>query len=182
MITYNDLYDALRKEKYSEQLQPLQKNFIKEVMEYLEDKKDVSEKKEDLFSDPILKTKKQFENAISIFKEILLRRKKKILNLSFIAKETGVSKRDFDNMLEFEKDIFDKVVKSMEDADKKISCLMNGSEKETHIMVTFKEKVDEFLDASAEAVGPFDKGEIANLPEEIVKILKDSGKVELVEG
>ena len=30
MITYNELYDALRKERYSEQLQPIPKNFIKE--------------------------------------------------------------------------------------------------------------------------------------------------------
>ena len=34
MITYNELYDALRKERYSEQLQPIPKRFIKEVSDY----------------------------------------------------------------------------------------------------------------------------------------------------
>lgn len=182
MLTYNDIYEALRKEKYSEQLQPLPKNFINEVSSYLKEKKQISEKKEDMFSDAIIKTKKQFENAVSIFKEIMLRRKKKLLNLAFIAKETGISKRDFENMLDFEKEIFDKIVKSMEDADKKINDLMNGKqEKKNHVLVTFKDKVDEFLDLNGEAIGPFDKGELANLPEEIVKILRDAGKVEVVE-
>ena len=33
MITYNDLYEALRKERYSEQLQPMIKDFVKEVVQ-----------------------------------------------------------------------------------------------------------------------------------------------------
>ena len=70
MITYNELYDALRKERYSEQLQFIPKNFIKEVAIYLKDKKDIANKENDDFSDTILKTKKQFENSIAIFKAI----------------------------------------------------------------------------------------------------------------
>jgi len=182
MITYNDIYEALRKEKYSEQLQALPKNFISEIAEYFNEKKQIAEKKGDLFSDAILKTKKQLENAVSIFRELILRRKKKILNLAFIARETGISKRDFENMLDFEKDMFDSIVKSMENADKELNNMLNGSKKETSkILVTFKEDVEEFLDSNGEAVGPFEKGELANLPEEIVKILKEAGKVEVVE-
>ena len=79
MITYNDIYESLRKERYSEQLQPLGKNFVSEVAGYLKEKKAISEKSGDLFSDAISKTKKQFENAISMFKELMLRRKKKLL-------------------------------------------------------------------------------------------------------
>jgi len=183
MLTYNDIYEALRKEKYSEQLQPLPKNFVNEVSSYLSEKKQVAEKKEDMFSDAIIKSKKQFENAISIFKEIILRRKKKLLNLAFIAKETGISKRDFETMLDFEKEMFDKIVKGMEDADKQMNDLMNGrQDKKSHVLVTFKDDVDGFLDSSGESIGPFDRGEMANLPEEIVEILKDAGKVEVVEG
>ena len=78
MITYNELYDALRKERYSEQLQPIPKNFVKEVAAYLKDKKEIANKDSDEFSDAVTKTKKQFENSIAIFKELMLRRKKKI--------------------------------------------------------------------------------------------------------
>ena len=51
MITYNDLYELLRKEKYSEQLQLLPKNFIKDVAAYFSEKKNYADKGEDLFSD-----------------------------------------------------------------------------------------------------------------------------------
>lgn len=183
MLTYNDIYEALRKEKYSEQLQLMPKNFIAEIVDYLNEKKIMTEKKEDMFSDAIVKSKKQFENAVSIFKEIMLRRKKKLLNLAFIAKETGISKRDFENMLDFEKEMFDEIVKSLEDADKKTSDLLNGKEeKKANIMISFKENVEEFLDLGGEMIGPFEKGELANLPEEIVKILVGAGKAEMVEG
>ncbi len=181
MITYNDIYEVLRKEKYSEHLQPLHTKFVKEVSDYLKEKREISEKKTDMFSDAIIKTKKQFENSISIFKEIIRRRKEKILRLAFVAKETGISKRDFENMLDFERKMFDKIVKSMEDADRKINDLMEGKpEKRKNVLVTFKNNVEEFLDSSGELIGPFDKGEMANLPEEIVKILKEADKVELV--
>lgn len=181
MITYNDIYEMLRKEKYSEQLQNLPKTFVKDVLNYLKEKKQISEKEGDIFSDAIIKTKKQFENAVSIYKEIILRRKKKLLNLAFIAKETGISKRDFENMLDFEREMFDNIVGAMEESDRKISGLMSDKEKTENVLVTFKEKVEEFLDSKGEVIGPFDKGEMANLPEEIVKILKEAGKVKLVE-
>lgn len=181
MITYNDIYEALRKEKYSEQIQPLEKNFIKEVADYFKEKKEISEKKDDMFSDTITKTKKQFENAISIFKELMLRRKKKLLNLAFIAKETGISKRDFENMLDAEKEMFDKIIKSIEECDKEITSLLNGKQEKKNALIVFKENIEEFLGLDGEPIGPFDKGEIANLPEEITKILKDAGKAEYVE-
>ncbi len=182
MITYNDIYETLRKEKYSEQLQKLSEHFVEEVAEYLKEKKEMTEKSDDIFSATIVKSKKQFENAISIFKEIMLRRKKKLLNLAFIARETGISKRDFENMLDFEKAAFDKIVKGLEETDVVINGLMNGKkESKENILVSFKENVEEFLGLEGENLGPFEKGEIANLPEEIVRILKDAGKIEEVE-
>jgi len=182
MITYNDIYEALRKEKYAEQLQKIDRKFILEVAEYLKEKKELSQKEPDLFSDVIVKTKKQVENAISIFKELMLRRKKKILQLAFIAAETGISKSDFDSMMDFEKEMFDKIVKSMEHTDREIATCLNGKkEKCVNTLVNFKENVSEFLGLEGEMVGPFNKGELANLPEEIVKILVDAGKAEVIE-
>ena len=98
MITYNDIYEAEKKESYSEQLQALPKNFVREVSDYLKEKKEIASKENDIFSDVIIKTKKQLENAVLLFKQLMLRRKKKILNLVFIASETGISKQDFENM------------------------------------------------------------------------------------
>ena len=172
MITYNELYDALRKERYSEQLQPIPKNFIKEVADYLKDKREIANKKDDDFTDTILKTKKQFENSIAIFKELILRRKKKILELAFVAAQTGISKRDFENMLAVEKDIFDGIMKFIEKGDKKINEILKGSnETPKNKLIVFIDDTDKFLDLDGNELGPFRKGDIVNISEEIANIL-----------
>jgi len=185
MITYNDIYEALRKERYSEQLQQMGKNFVQEVSAYLKEKKTISEKSEDIFSEAISKTKKQFENAISMFKELMLRRKKKLLNLAFIAAETGISKRDYENMLGFEKETFDKIMESMDAGDKKMTKMLNGQEQEDrkkNKLISFLQDTDEFLGLNGEKLGPFKKGEIVNLPLEIANILIIDNKSEAVNG
>lgn len=183
MITYNDLYEALRKERYSEEIQKLSKNFISEVFKYFQEKKQASEKGEDMFSDITVKNKKKLENAIAIFRELLLRRRKKILNLAFVASETGISKRDFENLLGFEKELFEEIVKSLEKAEKNLNEAMQGGDKgeSRYKLVRFLEKVEEFLDMEGEAVGPFEKGEVANLGKEIVGILSQDKRVEVIE-
>lgn len=181
MITYNDIYEALRKERYSEQLQELPKNFVEEVAEYLKEKEKIVKKEENIFSDIAVKTKKQLENAISLFRELMRKRREKILNLAFVAVETGISKRDYDNMFEFEKEMFNNIVKNIEETNKKIEELMNGKKEISTMMICFRENVEEFLDADGNKLGPFEKGEIANLPEEIAKILIEAGRAEPVE-
>ena len=184
MITYNELYDALRKERYSEQLQPIPKNFIKEFSAYLKDKKEIANKDDDNFSDTILKTKKQLENSVSIFKELILRRKKKILELAFIAAETGISKRDFENMLAIEKEQFDGIMKSLEKGDKEINEILKDKEIETkprNKMIVFIEDTDPILDIEGKEIGPFKKGDIANLAEEVATILIGDKKADSVD-
>ena len=186
MITYNELYDALRKERYSEQLQPIPKNFIKDVAAYLKDKKEIANKKDDDFSDTIMKTKKQFENSIAIFKELMLRRKKKILELAFVAAETGISKRDFENMLAVEKEAFEGIMKSLEKSDKKVNEMLKGMDAEEEVksknkMIVFIEDAEEFLDLEGNRLGPFKKGDVANISDEIANILIVDKKAEAIE-
>jgi len=186
MITYNDLYEALRKEKYSEQLQGLPKIFIKEVSAYLKDKEDITKGETDLFSENTIKVKKQLENAVSIFKELILRRKKKLLELAFVSAETGISKRDFENMLNYEKEVFDKIMKALNDGDKEVETLLHGKgegegEKVKNKLVLFKQDVEEFLDLEGNKIGPFKEGDIVNIPYEIANILIVDNKADPVE-
>ena len=176
MITYNDIYEASKKERYSDQLQQLPKNFVGEVASYLQEGRE-SSSSEDAFSDSSIKTKKQLENAITLFKALILRRKKKILNLVLVASETGISKQDFENMLNFERALFEEMMKSIDSSEKALNELLNGEEQEQkNEMIVFKDFVEEFVGLEGEKVGPFDKGQIANLPKEIAKILIEGNK------
>ena len=183
MISYSEIYEAARKERYSEQLQPIQKNFIGEVSKYLKEKRELVAT-EGEFSDNVLKVKKQLENAMTLFKELIIRRRKKILNLVLIASETGISKQDFENMLAIEKDLFEDLMKCTESSDKKLNGLISSGEGEVETkndLVLFLGDVGEFIGLDGEMMGPFDKGQIANLPREIVNILVEGKKVEIVE-
>jgi len=184
MITYNDLYEALRKERYSEQLQPLMKGFIKEVAEYIKDRED-SISGDDLFSEEVQKSKRQLENSVSIFKELMLRRKKKLLELAFVSAETGISKRDFENMLAFEKEVFEKIMKALNEGDKEVENMLNGGKDggvvEKNKMIMFKDDTEEFLDLDGNKIGPFGKGDIVNISQEIANILIVDGKADPVD-
>lgn len=183
MISYNDLYEILRKEKFSEGLQMLPKEFLNEFSEYLNERKGQALKEGDLFADSMAKTKKQLENSIALFKELILRRKKKLLNLVFVAAETGIMKRDYENMLPFERDLFEKLVKAFEDEDKELGKVFNGKKSETlkFKMVILNQNVEQFVDMMGNVVGPFAAGELANLDAEICEILVASGKANFVD-
>lgn len=185
MITYNDIYEAARKERYSEQLQPIPKNFVLEVSKYLKDKKGIAAKEEVDFSDSTIKTKKQLENAITLFKELIIRRRKKILSLVLVAAETGISKQDFENMLQIEKDLFEDLMKCMDNSDKKLSEILDGGSTGEELvkndLIVFLEDVSEFVGPNGNMMGPYSKGDIANIPKAVAKILSDSNKCEFVE-
>jgi DNA replication initiation complex subunit (GINS family) len=184
MITFNDIYEASKKERYSEKLQELPEKFILEVAEYLKEKKKMSLKNEDDFSEIVVKTKKQLENAGIYFKELMNRRRRKILNLVLIASETGISKRDFDNMLNFERELFENLMKCTESFNKKISEVLNPKKVKLNEneKIVFKEEVGEFVDLEGKKIGGFKKDEIVELPKQIANILIEDGKAEVVFG
>ena len=102
MFSYNDLYELVRKEKYNEVLQQLPKNFIDEFSQYLKEQREQSVNDGDFLIEATGRSKKQLENSIALFKELIRLRKKKVLNLAFVATETGMMKRDYENLLTFE--------------------------------------------------------------------------------
>jgi len=183
MITYNDIYEHARKERYSTQLQKLPKNFIANFAEYLREKREATAKEDDVFSDNSIKIKKQLENAITLFKELTLRRRRKILDLVLVATETGISKQDFENMLDFEKTLFEEIMSCIDKSDKKLNESLNGKNEalQKNEMISFKEEVGELVGFNGEKIGPFEKGQIANIPNDIAKILVEDGKAEIIE-
>lgn len=185
MLDYNALYEIIRKEKYSDALQQIQKNFLEEFSEYLSSKRELTAKEDDLFTDTGIKAKKQLENSLALFRELILRRKKKILNLVFIAAETGIMKRDYENMLSFEREIFDKLVKAFEEGDKEISRSLNGKRDSTELeknkLILFNQDIDKFVDMTGNVIGPFKSGELVNLDASVSEILVQSGKANFVD-
>ncbi|MDA3837133.1 MAG: hypothetical protein PF542_05925 [Nanoarchaeota archaeon] len=182
MITYKDIYEAAKKERYSENLQPISKGFVGDVSKYLKEKKDAASKGGQVFSDALIKTKKQLENAITLFQELLRRRRKKILNLVLIASDTGISKQDFENMLLVEKGLFEDLIKCIERSDKKLNEMLSGErddELNGNCLIVFTEEVADFVAPTGETFGPYTVGQFANIPKEIANIFVEDKKAEL---
>lgn len=183
MITFNDLYEAVRKEKYSDIIQKISKSFLQETSDYFKNKREFLANEDDSFSELSLKNKKKLENAISSFKELMRVRKKKILNLAFIAAEVGVGKKDFENMFPHEKTLFEEITRALEVAEKGKDAEMKGNSKTKmkHRLVRFLETVPSFMNVEGEEVGPFKKGEIHNLESDLVEILEKDKGVEVID-
>ncbi|MBS3071332.1 DNA replication complex GINS family protein [Candidatus Pacearchaeota archaeon] len=182
MITFNDIYESARKERITKELQKLSENFVSDVADYFKGKKGIASKENELFSDVIAKNQKQLENARTLFKELIVIRRKKILNLILIAAEIGISKRDFENMMEFEKNLFNEMMSCIENSNRKISSVLeNGGNINVMDLLFFKEDVAEFVGLNGEKTGPFKKGQKVSVPKEIAKILIEDGKAKLVE-
>ena len=172
MIRYEDLYEILRREKTNDSLQKIAPDFIKSFSELIHEHKRAITRNGDFFAEDIMREKKQYENSMILFKELMLRRKKKILNLVFIANETGVLKKDFDDMLAFEKDLFERLISSVEQADKLVSMLLlNGAAalKDSSILIT--DDVESFVGMNGESIGPFKKGDSVTLDKRAADVL-----------
>jgi len=184
MITYQEIYDLLRKEKYSETIQLLPQNFLKELAEYLKEKKAIVSREQNLFSDTVKMTRKQLENSLSIIKEIIAIREKKVLNLAFTAALTGVTKRDTEHLFDYEKELFNVSVKQLEQNQQTTNKLLDGIHEEKdlkNLFIRLKENVPSFLGVNGNELGPFNRGDVANMSKEIAQILIDDGKAALIE-
>ncbi len=177
MIRYEDLYEFLRKEKNSDSLQKLPLDFVKGFSELIHEHKRAITQNGDFFSDNIVREKKQYENSMILFKELMLRRKKKILNLVFIANETGLMKKDFEDMLPFEKDLFEKMLLYVEQTDKLIAnLLLDGSLALKDVSLLITDDVDSFVDMGGKPRGPFKKGDSITMDKTVAEILVSGQK------
>ena len=87
-------------------------------------------------------------------------------------------------MLSIEKELFEDLMNCMDISEKKLAESLNGGRGETvknNDLIVFLENVDEFLGVEGDKMGPYIKGDIANIPREIAKILSDGGKVQVID-
>ena len=205
-ITYETLFELLKREKDMTDLQKLDPNFFNDFVDYLNEKSKVLDKEDSLFSyDEKKKVEKQIDNAKRIIKEIYERREKKILYIALIKSRTKSDVMDTSTFLENEKKFFDEIVKVLdvfrkdiinniidgkqasgtaagkEEIDKKETDEKDDNDKseaKNTKLVRFLHVVPKFVGKELEEYGPFAEEDIANLPMEIADLLINKGRVE----
>jgi len=112
-ITYDTLFELLRREKGREKLQQLQSSFFEDVVNYLKEKEAIVNKPAEgnLFSDEEKeKTNAQLENVRKIIKELYERRERKLVEMAMFKSRTNSGLINNNNMLPEEKILFDSIV------------------------------------------------------------------------
>lgn len=116
-ITYETLFELLRREKSREVLQKLDIFFFDDVSKYMKEKKESLEQlkhKEDIFVvEERERAEKQMQNIRRILKEFYERREKKIINMAIDASRTSANIIDAASFLPHEKRMYDMVMETL---------------------------------------------------------------------
>ncbi len=200
-ISYELLYEALRKEKYEPELQKLNDSFFQEVINYLKEKSSILEsqkKKDTVFtSKEVIKTETQIENIKRLLHDLYEKRENKIIQLSLSNSRNLIDKHDTINMLPEEKEFYFEINKILNNyrndiltslIDQRLPLLKKEEPKELKTnsfnntkLVRFLHPVPKFIGTDLSVYGPFEKEDIASLPEKIANLLIERKRVQEVE-
>jgi DNA replication initiation complex subunit (GINS family) len=196
-ITYETLYDILRREKDRAELQELDQLFFEKLTKYIREKKEIlrsQEQKDSIFTTiEVQKTRKQIENIQKIIKELYEKRESKIMQLALMNSRSNSMKNDKSLMLNQEKEIYEKVTNILTNSRQDIlhnivlgnniktepkRLKTDEKPKTTSREVKLKQKLSQFIGTDLNNYGPFEKGDKAKLPIEIAEFLITKNQAE----
>jgi DNA replication initiation complex subunit (GINS family) len=201
LITYENLYEILRREKHRAELQKLNETFFNDVLEYLNNKKAIlesQEKKDNIFaSSEVEKTRTQLKNIKKILKDLYEKRESKILHQAVLSSRNGGNGYDCSAMLPEEEVFFKSLLKNLNTyreeilmnllkcnlpSIKKPKDLKRGSEKKDNKRPNVKVLKDlpQFVGPDLNTYGPFKKDEEVLLPEEVANHLVTNKQAQVI--
>ncbi len=202
IITYEVLYDILRREKYERELQKLEKDFFQSVIKYLDEKEAIvssQKNKESLFAKESEKTQKQVDNIRKILREIYEKREGKIVQHALIS--SRFNEANLPNMLseetlfynqiklvlnKYRKDILEnllsKKLPEIKEIPKEVQTekevvLINKEQKNIKLL-RILEPIPQFIGEDSVVYGPFESEDMASLPLNMANLLINKNKAE----
>jgi len=171
-ITFEFIRKIQREEKIEPRLSKIPEDFYEKAKAYLQEKKKLSEKKNDRLASLEIK------NAEMLLEDIYNRRETKIMNQAIITTRTDIPPQ---NLLEKEKEFFESLVNALRtQREMVLNTLLKKTKEEKLETVKFTEDVPEFVGTDLKKYGPFKEGEKADIPKENAELLKKVGKAKSV--
>jgi DNA replication initiation complex subunit (GINS family) len=202
-ISYQVLFELARREKTRDELQKLEPTFFDDIVEYLNEKKQLlkeQKQKLDTYSvDEQDKTERQLDNIYRLIKDLYERREKKIVMMALSQSRTRGAITNTTTLLNEEAEFYEELVKLFDGFRAKIlSSIIQGrklemtreeptpeeteKKQDKMKMVRFLHAVPKFLGKELEVYGPFEEEDVASLPEEIAELLITKGRAEELSG
>lgn len=190
IITYENLYEILRREKYRTELQRLDKTFYSDVIKYLNEKEAIlssqSSKNNIFASSELEKTRNQLKNIRSILKELYEKRESKIIQAALFASRSNMA-QDTSMMLIEEESFYNELNALFSDyknnilinlLQNKLPSLREKEQKDLKtpdktdtIAIKIVANVPQFIGPDINTYGPFEIGEIIHINNNIADIL-----------
>ncbi|MFO7710379.1 MAG: hypothetical protein R6V53_01300 [Candidatus Woesearchaeota archaeon] len=188
-LSYETLYEFLRKEKSRQDIQELPQQFFQELVSYIKQKRSELEDNSsvDLFNATEKgKLKNHVDNFVQMLNELYDRREKKIINMAINKARHESTLIDTANLLPEEKRLFEdltqelnryregilrKVLKGEEPAIQETKVQSTQEVERQNRQVRFLKPVPKFVGKELEVYGPFEEEDVANLPSDIADIL-----------
>ncbi len=197
-ITFESLYEVLRRERSREELQEVDENFLDNVRGYCDEKQSFYEdstRKNDLFSiGEQEKIHLQLSNIRRVLRELYDRRERKVLLLAMNKARTGVRPVDASFLMPHEKVFFDETVRVLVDSRERSlypllnSVLSSGASsqkisepvKSDLSKVKFIRPTDAFVGKNLEVFGPFSTGDETVVSKDVAELLVEKGNALIV--
>jgi len=187
-ITFEYLYDVLRKEKYSKEIQRLDENFMANLKKYIYEKtqllKSNSEKVSIFTASETLKTRKHVENVQKLVKELFERRESKILYLAFVASKNSGKHQLTTSLLKEEEIMFNEIITKLNEFREQTTSRLLSEDptdlkpkdiktdkKPLNQVIRVLEPVPQFVGLDMQIYGPFNEKDTVTLPIEIANVL-----------
>ena len=206
VITFESLYELLRREKYRPELQKLDDDFYERALKYLKEKQVIlnsQEGKDNIFAvNEVEKTRIQLRNIQNILKQIYEKREGKLLQLALFNSRNQASVHNESALLNEEVALFDETKcvlsrfrqgilynllsgNSPEPSLKKEKPLKTNDEinkdKPGLLKVRILAELPEFVGPDMQVYGPFDAEAVVDLPREISDVLIANNQAEVKE-
>lgn len=195
-ITFEILYEILRKEKFRPELQKLDQKFFENLIRYLQEKQAILESqkgKDSIFSQEIERTQAEIINIRKMIKELYEKRELKIIQLATLSTKTTQTP-DLTPMLKEEqilfKNIKEQLTKQREDIlnnilETKIPKIRTEKPKDiksekqlTTKLIRFTHSIPKFVAEDLNNYGPFIEEDVANLPIKTAQVLITNKRAE----
>jgi len=203
-ISYETLFELLRREKNREELQKLDESFFEDVANYIKGKEESLEQlktKQDLFAgEEKEKAEKQIENIKKILKELYERREKKLIEMAIDSSRTDSMEMDTSAMLREERIFYEYILgvldrfradillnlqharspelSGIDKPSEEEMKALKGDEEEGLKEIKITHAVPRFIGTDLQAYGPFEEGDDVKVPPEIANVLINKGRAE----
>jgi len=190
VVTYETLFEVVRREKSRGELQELEADFLESVKNYLAQKK---ESLNEPFDDEMdrIQAEKQVLNIKRLMRELYEQRERKVIEMALNKSRTDTDLVDESPLLEEESGVYEMLVRELSEARKNILQPILDAQpkkaepkeepKEETVKLRCTEDIDACADKELEMHGPYHKDDVESFPSRLAELLLSKGCVEKIE-